>query len=255
VPPRLGRQTSAARSCSSALRSSYAGFPALRSARFIGAGVHGRALAGLRSSVPPPQARSRALTPQPRSPVAGEVVGEQPCVLQEQAYLPAHFSNRFRPARRCVASNGGKVCSPAPRARETLSAPIGGSVGVLNLGYPRWLLTAVIVVFAALLWFTLGGWKRPRIVVPLVSVLAPVCAFAAVFVAMALSLAITESLKPPKPPQEGGTDLRKTPERTRSATTRSAEPASPTVAPSPAATASATPSASPSASPGARTPR
>jgi hypothetical protein len=173
VPPRLGRQTSAARSCSSGLRLSFAGFPALRSARFIGAGVHGGALAGLRSSVPPPQARSRALTPQPRSPVAGEVVGEQPCVLQEQAYLPAHFSNRFRPARRCVASNGGKVCSPAPRARETLSAPIGGSVGVLNLGYPWWLLTAVIVVFAA------------------------------VFVAMALTLAITEPLKPPKPPQEG----------------------------------------------------
>jgi hypothetical protein len=65
-------------------------------------------------------------------------------------------------------------------------------------------LTAVIVVFAALLWFTLDGWKRPRIVVPLVSVLAPVCALAAVFVAMALSLAITEPLKPPLPPQEGG---------------------------------------------------
>jgi hypothetical protein len=61
-------------------------------------------------------------------------------------------------------------------------------VGVLNLGYPWWLLTAVIVVFAALLWYALGGWERPRIVVPLVSVLAPVCALAAVFVAMALSL-------------------------------------------------------------------
>ena len=149
----------------------------------------------------------------------------------------------------------GKVCSPAPRARETLFAPVGGSVGVLNLRYAWWLLTAVIVVFAALLWYILGGWERPRIVVPLVSVLAPVCALAAVFAAMALSLVITEPLKPPSPPQDGGTDLRTTPARTRPATTRSAEPASPTVAPSPAATASATPSASPSASPGARTPR
>ena len=52
----------------------------------------------------------------------------------------------------------GKVCSPAPRARETLSAHVGGSVGVLNLGYAWWLLTAVIVVFAALLWYILGGW-------------------------------------------------------------------------------------------------
>ena len=111
---------------------------------------------------------------------------------------------------------------------------------MLNLGYPWWLLTAVIVVFAARLWFTLGGWERPRIVVPLLSVLAPVCALAAVFVAMALSVAITEPLKPPSPPQDGGTDLRTTPERTRPATTRSAEPASPTVTPSPAATAPAT---------------
>jgi Na+/pantothenate symporter len=52
----------------------------------------------------------------------------------------------------------GKVCSPAPRARETLSAHVGGSVGVLNLGYAWWLLTAVIVVFAALFWYILGGW-------------------------------------------------------------------------------------------------
>jgi len=125
-------------------------------------------------------------------------------------------------------------------------------VGVLNLGYPWWLLTAVIVVFAARLWFTLGGWERPRIVVPL-------CALAAVFVAMALSVAITEPLKPPSPPQDGGhrsqDDARAHPPRDDALRRTGFPDRHPFSCGYSVGYAAASPSASPSASPGARTPR
>ena len=141
-------------------------------------------------------------------------------------------------------------------APETLSAPLGGGVGVLNLGLPWWLMAAVVVVFAALLWYVLGGWERPWVVAPLVFVLAPVCTLAALVVAMALSLVLTEPLESPPPARTERTDLRATPEPTGPASeaTRYARPASPTASPSPSATPSASPSASLSASPGARTP-
>jgi hypothetical protein len=122
---------------------------------------------------------------------------------------------------------------------------------VINFGYPWWLVAAVVVVFGALLWYALSGRARPSLVVPLVILLAPVCMLAAVVVAMALSLALTEPLEPPSPVRTEGTNLRSTPERTGPGTARSARPASPTASPSP----SATPSATPAASPTARTPR
>jgi hypothetical protein len=143
--------------------------------------------------------------------------------------------------------------------RPMWSAPKqgGGGVGVLNLGLPWWLMAAVVAVFAALLWYVLGGWERPWVVATLVFVLAPACTLAALVVAMALSLALTEPLESPPPARTEGTDpTRTTPEPTVpvSEATRSARPASPTASPSPSATPSATPSASPSASPGALTP-
>jgi hypothetical protein len=55
-------------------------------------------------------------------------------------------------------------------------------VGPFILGYPWWLLVAVLVVFAALLWYALGGRVHPTQQLPLALVLAPACVLAAVVV-------------------------------------------------------------------------
>ena len=112
-------------------------------------------------------------------------------------------------------------------------------------------MAAVVIVVGVNARYALGGWERPWAMVQLVFVLAPVCVFCGVLVAMALSLALTEPLEPP-PTRIEVSNLTTTPERTRSAT--SARRASPTAYPSPSATLSVSPFASPFASPGAGTP-
>ena len=60
-------------------------------------------------------------------------------------------------------------------------------MGVLNLGYPLWLLLSVLVVFALLLYYVLRGTGVRGLRVPLAVVLAPVCAVVVVAVAVVIS--------------------------------------------------------------------
>ncbi|HKH36538.1 MAG TPA: hypothetical protein VKA82_05100, partial [Rubrobacter sp.] len=60
-------------------------------------------------------------------------------------------------------------------------------MGVLDLGYPLWLLISVLIIFAVLLYYMLGGRVSERLHAPLALVLAPVCTVAAVAVAVILS--------------------------------------------------------------------
>jgi Kef-type K+ transport system membrane component KefB len=70
-------------------------------------------------------------------------------------------------------------------------------VGQFIFGYPWWLMVAVLVVFAALLWHALGGRVQPTQRLPLAVVLAPACVLAVVVVATALSSALSGPYEPP----------------------------------------------------------
>jgi len=118
---------------------------------------------------------------------------------------------------------------------------------VLDLGYPWWLLLSVLVVFALLLYFVLGGRVSDRLRVPLAIVLAPVCTVAAVAVAVVLSALLF-------PRYETPTDSVEPPAQTAPATTMDTtrlETTGPTASPStsPSPSPSASPSASSTASP------
>src|SRR5829696_4770058 len=127
---------------------------------------------------------------------------------------------------------------------------LGGLVGVLNLGYPLWLLLAVLVV---LTFYVLRGRVSDRMLWPLTVVLAPVSAVLVVAIAVLISSLLSPLYEAPtdtatnKPQKAPAT----TPEPTVPETTAPA--ASPTASPSvsPSATPSASPSASPSAVPSA----
>jgi hypothetical protein len=69
--------------------------------------------------------------------------------------------------------------------------------GPFILGFPWWLSLAVMVVFAALLWYVFDGWIRPLVRVPLVVVLAPACLLVAVVVGTAVSAALSGPYEPP----------------------------------------------------------
>jgi hypothetical protein len=117
-------------------------------------------------------------------------------------------------------------------------------VGPLILGYPWWLLVAVLVVFAALLWHTLGGRVRPTQRLPPVVVLAPACVLAAVVVAMALSSALSGPYEPllQTPARGGPTTTPPVPSTSHATTGRTASPpSSPTPSPSPTASPTASP--------------
>ena len=75
-------------------------------------------------------------------------------------------------------------------------------MGVLDLGFPLWLLVSVLVVFALLLYYMLGGRVSEGLRVPLAIVLAPVCTVAAVAVAVVLSALLSPFFETPTSPAE-----------------------------------------------------
>lgn len=120
-------------------------------------------------------------------------------------------------------------------------------MGVLNLGYPWWLVVSVLVVFALLTYYVLGGRVSEGLRVPLAVILAPVCTAAAVAVAVVLTAFLSPRYESPVGPveQPDRPPPATTPETTRLETTRLE-----TIGPkaSPTASPSASPDASPSAS-------
>ena len=68
--------------------------------------------------------------------------------------------------------------------------------GPFILGFPWWLSVAVVLVFAALLWYVFDGWVRPLVRLPLVLVLAPACLLVTAVVATALSVALSGPYEP-----------------------------------------------------------
>jgi hypothetical protein len=125
---------------------------------------------------------------------------------------------------------------------------------VINLGYPWWLLAAVLVAFALFLYHVLRGRLSRWPLVALAAVLAPVCTLAAVAVAVTLSATLSPLFEAPAVPS-GASDP---PARTRPATTvertapattldttgprTAAPPASPSASPTSTASSSASPS-------------
>ena len=111
-------------------------------------------------------------------------------------------------------------------------------MGALDLGYPLWLLISVLVIFAVLLYYMLGGRVSERLRAPLALVLAPVCTVAAVAVAVVLSALLSPFYETPTDPVEPPP-----------ATTMPLETTGPT--PPPTASPTTSPTASPTASPSA----
>jgi hypothetical protein len=136
------------------------------------------------------------------------------------------------------------------RGAQTIERFGGSLVGPFILGYPWWLSGAVLVVFAALLWHTLGGRVHPTQRLPLAVVLAPACVLVAVVVAMALSSALSGPYEPPlmqtTPERMAPTTTTPVPSTTGPATTgQTASPTPSSPIPSPSPTASPTPSPEP----------
>jgi hypothetical protein len=134
---------------------------------------------------------------------------------------------RCRPSRRCARSSGDAV---------------------INLGYPWWLLAAVLVAFALLMYHVLRGRLSRWPLAGLAAVLAPVCTLAAVAVAVTLSATLSPLYEAPAAPS-GTSDP---PARTKPATTLDTtgpRTAAPTATPTASPSASSSPTASPSASP------
>src|SRR5215213_1658345 len=114
---------------------------------------------------------------------------------------------------------------------------LGGLVGVLNLGYPWWLLLAVLVVLGLLTFYVLRGRVSDRMLLPLTVLLTPVCAVLVVAIAVLISSLLSPFYEAPV----------YTTRKNLPATTP--EPTAPTASPtaSPSVSPSATPSAIPSA--------
>jgi len=118
-------------------------------------------------------------------------------------------------------------------------------MGVLDLGYPLWLLISVLVVFAGLLYYMLRGRVSERLRAPLALVLAPFCTVAALAVAIVLSALLSPFYETPtdpagpqpstSPPTPGTMPLETT---GPTASPTSSPTASPTASPSASATAS-----------------
>jgi hypothetical protein len=121
---------------------------------------------------------------------------------------------------------------------------------VINLGYPWWLLGAVLVAFALLLYHLLRGRFSRWPLAGMAAVLAPVCTLAAVAAALTLSATLSPLYEAPAEPS-GESDP---PAQARPATTlettgpRTAAPSATTTA-SPSTFSSSSSTASSSASP------
>ncbi len=136
---------------------------------------------------------------------------------------------------------------------------------MVNVGYSWWFLLPVLVVFAVLLWYLLGGRFSQARLVPLVAVLAPACTLAAAAVAVAISTSLNPLLEGPVGSEEPAvrtersapaSDRERNVPRPASKTTGPAPPAdSPTASPTASASASASASPSATASASARAPR
>src|SRR5215207_5124239 len=74
---------------------------------------------------------------------------------------------------------------------------LGGLVGVLNLGYPLWLLVAVLVVLGLLTAYVLRGRVSDRMLFPLTVLLTPVCAVLVVAIAVLISSLLSPFYEPP----------------------------------------------------------
>jgi hypothetical protein len=122
-------------------------------------------------------------------------------------------------------------------------------VGVLNLGYPLWLLVAVLVVLAGLSYYVLRGRVSDRMLLPLTVVLAPVCAVVVVALAVLISSLLSPFYEAPSDSiqQRPRKPQATTPEPTGSETTGPTASPSPTPSVSSSVSPSAVPSASPSA--------
>ena len=123
---------------------------------------------------------------------------------------------------------------------------------MINLGYPWWLLAAVLVAFALCLYHILRGRLSRWPLAALAAVLAPVCTLAAVAAALTLSAALSPLYEAPtKTPGESDPPVRARPatmpETTGSQT--AAPSATPTASPSAPASPSFTASSSASPSP------
>ena len=114
-------------------------------------------------------------------------------------------------------------------------------MGVLNLGYPLWMLLSVLVVFALLLYYMLRGRVSEGLRALLAVVLAPVCTVGVVAVAVVLSALLS-------PLYETPTDSVRPQPRTSPAPSPDVTSLETT---SPTASQSASPSVSATASPGA----
>src|SRR5215203_5800583 len=101
-------------------------------------------------------------------------------------------------------------------------------MGVLDLGYPLWLLISVLIVFAVLLYYMLRGRVSERLRAPLALVLAPVCTVAAVAVAVILSALLSPLYEAPTDPMEPQPSLLLTTPRTPRPTHIPGPTASPT---------------------------
>ena len=123
---------------------------------------------------------------------------------------------------------------------------------MINLGYPWWLLAAVLVAFALFLYYVLRGQLSRWPLAGLAALLAPVCTLAAVSAAVTLSATLSPLYEAPAEPS-GKPDP---PARAIPATTldtngpRTAAPsATPTTSPSASSSLSSTASSSASPSP------
>jgi hypothetical protein len=71
---------------------------------------------------------------------------------------------------------------------------------VINLGYPWWLLAAVLVAFALLVYYLLRGRLSRWPLAGVAAVLAPVCTLATVAVAVTLSATLSPLYEAPAAP-------------------------------------------------------
>ena len=122
---------------------------------------------------------------------------------------------------------------------------------MINLGYPWWLLAAVLVAFALLVYYVLRGRLSRWPLAGLAAVLAPVCTLAAVAVAVTLSATLSPLYEAPaapsgksEPPARTRPD--KPDERTPVTTLDTAGPRTATPSASSSASSTASSSASPS---------
>ena len=159
------------------------------------------------------------------------------------------MGSREDPAEGTRHAAGSALMGAGPHDRLSRRRVRSSGGAVINLGYPWWLLAAVLVAFTLLLYHALRGRLSRWPLAGLAAMLAPVCTLAAVAAALTLSATLSPLYEAPAEPS-GGSDP---PARARPATTpettgpRTAAPsATQTASPSASSSSTASPSASPS---------